>query len=235
MTRNAPAFPDTVLPIDAAELAAHGNAVTCVLAGRRGPVSVRRGGESVTGALLLVRPGVDHSVFCSPSGAQVLYLNGLAFSGGETLARPLDGALADLVMDAMNGKCDATRELRDRLGGETPYPTDIAGIAYAAMLDPMERLTQIDLMRRLDRERTSALRYFKAATGLTFRDFKRWAGLQFAARQMMEGASIRTAAMDAGFADTAHLSRTFRLLFGLTPSMALAGLNARRAGGRAAD
>ena len=31
------------------------------------------------------------------------------------------------------------------------------------------------------------------------------------------------AAMDAGFADTAHLTRTFRASFGLTPSEAIAG------------
>jgi transcriptional regulator GlxA family with amidase domain len=30
--------------------------------------------------------------------------------------------------------------------------------------------------------------------------------------------------MDAGFADTAHLSRTFRVSFGLSPSKAIAGL-----------
>jgi AraC-like DNA-binding protein len=227
MKREAPAFPDTVLPIDAAQLAAHGNAVTCVLAGRRGPVSVIRGNDSVTGDLLLVRPGVVHPVICSPGGAEVLYLNGLTFPGNEALAVRLDGPLAAVAMDAVNGKPEAGRELRDRLGEKDDYPADIADIAVAAMSDPMERLTQVQLMRCLNMERTKALRYFKAATGLTFRDFKRWASLQFAARQMIEGASIRTAAMDAGFADTAHLSRTFRLMFGLTPSDALAGLHSR--------
>ena len=39
-----------------------------------------------------------------------------------------------------------------------------------------------------------------------------------------EGALVRTAAMDAGFADTAHLSRVFRRGFGLTPNAAIAGL-----------
>jgi AraC-like DNA-binding protein len=29
--------------------------------------------------------------------------------------------------------------------------------------------------------------------------------------------------MDAGFADTAHLSRTFRMSFGLSPAQAIAG------------
>ena len=31
--------------------------------------------------------------------------------------------------------------------------------------------------------------------------------------------------MDAGFADTAHLSRVFRSMFGLSPSVAIAGLD----------
>ena len=68
------------------------------------------------------------------------------------------------------------------------------------------------------------MRCFKAATGQTFRDFKRWSALQHAAQRMAEGALVRTAAMDAGFADTAHLSRVFRRGFGLTPSAAIAGL-----------
>ena len=63
----------------------------------------------------------------------------------------------------------------------------------------------------------------KAATGLTFRRFKQWSALQHAARQIAAGELVRTAAMDAGFADTAHLTRTFRASFGLTPSEAIAG------------
>jgi len=59
---------------------------------------------------------------------------------------------------------------------------------------------------------------------MTFRAFKLWSGLQHAARQIEAGALVRTAAMDAGFADTAHLSRSFRALFGLSPSAAIAGL-----------
>ncbi|MBX3504852.1 MAG: helix-turn-helix transcriptional regulator [Parvibaculum sp.] len=233
MTRSSLSFPDTVLPIDTARLATHGNPVTCVLAGRRGPLTLVRGRERVTGEILLVRPGIEHGVVCSPGGARVLYLNGLSFPADETLAWRFDGKLALLAMDAMNSHPDAARELRAQLGGGKGYPAEIATIAHAAMWDPMERLTQIDLAQRLKMERTKALRYFKAATGLTFRDFKRWSGLQFAARQMLEGASIRTAALDAGFADTAHLSRTFRLLFGLTPSDALTGLQARHNAGEA--
>ena len=44
------------------------------------------------------------------------------------------------------------------------------------------------------------------------------------AQQMKQGALVRTAAMDAGFADTAHLSRAFCETFGLTPSAAIGAL-----------
>jgi AraC-like DNA-binding protein len=38
--------------------------------------------------------------------------------------------------------------------------------------------------------------------------------------------------MDAGFADTAHLSRVFNSMFGLSPSVAIAGLDEREREGR---
>jgi AraC-like DNA-binding protein len=36
--------------------------------------------------------------------------------------------------------------------------------------------------------------------------------------QIVRGVSLTTAAHEAGFADSAHLSRTFKHMFGLTPS-----------------
>ena len=90
--------------------------------------------------------------------------------------------------------------------------------------EPMARMSQAELAKRLGLERTQALRLFKDSTGTTFRQFKRWTGLQHAARLIVAGALVRTAAMDAGFADTAHLTRTFKQCFGLTPSQAIAGL-----------
>jgi AraC-like DNA-binding protein len=86
----------------------------------------------------------------------------------------------------------------------------------------MMRMSQGELADRLRLERTQALRAFKAATGMTFRELKRWTALCAATRQIAEGQLVRTAAMDAGFADTAHLTRTFRTAFGTTPTLATA-------------
>jgi len=218
-------FLDALLPVPGRKLAAHANAVTGVLVGRRGPLRLDCGEQRIDGDVLLVRPGVVHAVTLADGGADVLYLNGLEFPFDAPLAQVLDGPLAHLAADALRGNRCAMHELRARLTARAPrLPAGVAEVVRAIYADPMERMSQGELARRLRMERTRALRCFKAATGQTFREFKRWSALQHAAQLMAGGALVRTAAMDAGFADTAHLSRVFREDFGLTPSAAIAAL-----------
>jgi AraC-like DNA-binding protein len=218
-------FVDALLPVGSRKLAPHANAVTCVLVGRTGPLRLAREGMRVDGDVLLVRPGVVHGVALAERGADVLYLNGLAFPFDAPLAQSLGGALGYLAAAALHGDRCAMHELRARLTARAPrLPSRIADAVRAIHAEPMERMSQDELALRLHMERTRALRCFKAATGQTFRDFKRWSALLHAAQRMAAGALVRTAAMDAGFADTAHLTRVFRHGFGLTPSAAIAGL-----------
>lgn len=218
-------FRDVLLPVGSRRLAAHANPVTCVLAGRTGWLRLERDGRRLDGEILLIRPGIVHSVRLPERGAEVLYLNGLDFPFDASLAQPLGGVLADLASDAVRGDAGATQELRARLASRSPrLPARVAEVVRAIYANPMERMSQDELASRLSMERTRALRCFKAATGKTFREFKSWSALQHAARLMAEGALVRTAAIDAGFADTAHLSRVFLRGFGLTPSAAIAGL-----------
>jgi AraC-like DNA-binding protein len=218
-------FVDTLLPVGSRKLATHANAVTCLLIGRTGPLRLELDGQRVEGDILLVRPGVAHAVALAERGADALFLNGLAFPFDAPLAQSLDGVLAYLASDARRGERCAVHELRARLTARAPrLPTGIAEVVRAIYADPMERMSQDELARRLHMERTRALRCFKTATGQTFRAFKKWSALQHAAQLMAQGSLVRTAALDAGFADTAHLSRVFREGFGLTPSAAIAGL-----------
>ena len=221
-------FTSTILPIPVARLGAHPNVVMAVLAGRDGPITVQHAGVSVTGDVLLVRPGIVHSVQLAGRGADVVYLNGLTFPYHAPLAVALKGNFEQLARRSIDGDPCATEELRQRLAFATdPLPAKVAEIVRAMQADPMRRVSQDELVRCLGMERTRALRCFKAATGLTFRRFKLWSALQHAAVRMAERELVRTAAMDAGFADTAHLSRVFSSMFGLSPSVAIAGLDER--------
>ena len=223
------AFATSVFSVDVDRVALHCNPVTCVISGIRGAVSVigggaSGGGEQVTGDTVLIRPGIEHRVVCD-GGINAMYLDGLSWPEGAGLAERLAGDVGDLARDALFQDVDAQDELRRRLArGLPPFPQPLATVIEDLAADPMSRMTQLELADRLQMERTRALRLFKAATGQTFRRFKQWSGLRHAARLIAAGELVRTAAMDGGFADTAHLARTFRLSFGLTPSEATAGL-----------
>jgi len=58
-------------------------------------------------------------------------------------------------------------------------------------------------------------RLFNAALGLSVRRYVQWLRLRHVVFCMAGGDTITTAAHEAGFADLAHLSRTFRSMFGL--------------------
>jgi AraC-like DNA-binding protein len=219
------AFSTSVFSVDVAGVGRHPNPVTCVVRGRRGPLTVVGQGQSVTGDIVIIRPGVEHHIICAEGGLSAMYLDGARYQSPGTLAERLEGRLGELALAGMQLDSDAQRELRERLDhGQGRLPLGISAVLADLAEEPMARMSQAELAERLGLERTQALRLFKDSTGTTFRQFKRWTGLQHAARLIVAGALVRTAAMDAGFADTAHLTRTFKQCFGLTPSQAIAGL-----------
>jgi AraC-like DNA-binding protein len=59
---------------------------------------------------------------------------------------------------------------------------------------------------------------FVQQTGSSFRAYLLWLRINVAIEAAMRGASWTDAAHDAGFADSPHLSRTFRRMFGINPA-----------------
>ena len=60
---------------------------------------------------------------------------------------------------------------------------------------------------------------FMEQTGVSFRAYLLWARVGLAVGHGMSGQPWTAAAHEAGFADSAHLSRTCRKMFGIAPSM----------------
>jgi AraC-like DNA-binding protein len=76
--------------------------------------------------------------------------------------------------------------------------------------------------------RSRFMHVFTESVGVPVRPYILWLRVQQAACELMIGASVTMAAQNAGFADAAHLTRTFRRMLGLTPSdLALRGRASR--------
>ena len=83
-------------------------------------------------------------------------------------------------------------------------------------LDGVPRLSEIaDVLGFSDRQ---LRRIIDEELGMPFRRYVLWRRLRIAALRVHGGADLTTAAIEAGFSDSAHLSRVFRQMFGMTPS-----------------
>lgn len=79
-----------------------------------------------------------------------------------------------------------------------------------------------DLAQWTALSQSRARHLFKAETGITFRQYLKWLKLMETFKHSCTaGGNLTQAAHMAGFSDSAHLSRTFREVFGLMPSAVL--------------
>jgi AraC-like DNA-binding protein len=88
-----------------------------------------------------------------------------------------------------------------RLKAELPNPPALPELAEAVGLSP-DRLSHL----------------FAEEMDITIREHLLWAKMRRAAVLLQSGMSLTQVSHDVGFSDAAHLSRTFRHFFGLSPS-----------------
>jgi AraC-like DNA-binding protein len=206
------------------------------------PVRLRCAGDPDwwQGRASIVMPGKPHQFDGGGHDVAMLFVEPETAVGRALMARYGDSALADIVDDAVIDMArvvvhglddDASDEAL--VAGATRIVGRLAGeIPAAAMVDP-RIATVVEWMRgrlaspialaeaaavvHLSPGRFRHL--FVAQTGISFRAYLLWARVGTAMVAAMGGASWTAAAQDAGFADSAHFSRTCRRMFGIAPSM----------------
>jgi AraC-like DNA-binding protein len=168
--------------------------------------------ETLAGRALLQRQGSEP-------------IRALAVDVAEALAAPLGAALAanatkdefvavtERTIARLAGGVRAMSEVDPRIARVIEHvrarrgaPISLAEAAALAHLSPSR-------FRHL----------FAEQTGTPFRPYLLWVRVGAAVEAAMAGQSWTDAAQDWGFADSAHLSRTCRRMFGIAPSSLIAG------------
>ncbi len=124
--------------------------------------------------------------------------------GGAVLEQALAAALGLYPqVNALDARVAQTIGLMQAdLGENLP----LAALAEAAALSP-SRLQHL----------------FQDQTGVPLRRFRIWIRFRHALERIAAGASLTTAAFDAGFASSTHFSHAFKAMFGVSPASVLAG------------
>lgn len=82
-----------------------------------------------------------------------------------------------------------------------------------------KKITLKQLAKEVYLSESRLVHLFKEQVGIPIRKYILWSRLNLAAKQIIEGVDFTQAAHHAGFADSAHFSRTFTRMFGITPSV----------------
>ena len=129
--------------------------------------------------------------------------------------------------------CDATTDEKAAASLLTKT-LEMVGIAPVSNVDIDERIARV--LKRLDEANTaqctseeleaiaclsaSRLQHlFKEQVGIPIRRYSLWKRIRYVLEQLIDGEKMTDAAIDAGFSDSAHFSRTFKEMFGVQPSL----------------
>ena len=213
---------------------AHAHHCVQLLLTMRGTVRARGGPGRhwITGGALLVRPDAVHQAE-APGDAVLIGFIDAESELGRAMAERIPGEIAAVPFREVSRwraalgpsltKARVDRWLRTHL---LPHPHPVA-------LHPGVQRVLAHLRARLDVAREDSLpalagiaglshsrfmHVFTESVGVPLRPYVRWLRLQQAACELMDGATVSQAAHRAGFADAAHLTRTFRRMLGTTPS-----------------
>ena len=158
---------------------------------------------------------------------------------GRWLRDSLRAPITDLSLDLVASHLPALLAFREARPGPAAAGRIVTGVVEALCQGPPplrsmdQRVARALELMRADRSGRLGLsavaaqvflspsrfaHLFATEVGLPFRRYLLWRKLNRAMGEFGRGATLSAAAHAAGFADSAHLTRTWRAMFGITPS-----------------
>lgn len=215
-------------------LTPHSGSVACFVVGVDAPFRLRASGRERLVRSALVPARTVHHVTGDMGRMLFAYVE-----PGSTRAWRLQQRMTDRTDDVLVAHADelglihriarvANTDLAALIAGIAPddaAPVVDARIRLALRLlrDRPQQITARSLAAELDLSPSRLLHLFSAEVGTSFRRYRLWAKILLVAGALSSGSDLTTAAVEAGFASSSHLSDTVRRMFGLTVTALLAG------------
>lgn len=180
--------------------------------------------EPTAQSIALIPPGVRHHLQADGDMA-FLYVDALSDDYAQCQATDFAAAQRAVTRTLLEGDalaCDVA--LRDALGLRARPPQDGRMIEVIRRIDaePQAFDSIADAARQTGLSASHFQALFRSAVGMPFRRYRLWRRIAIVLQNAAAGASLTDAAHTAGFSSSAHLSATFKAMFGVTPSRLLA-------------
>ncbi len=175
---------------------------------------------AVVSSCELILPNTKHHL--EASGAMAFVYLDAASAEVERFDRPHSLAALGEVWSFLPA-AQLVEWLAEALGLSAVATTDgpLALVIRKIDANPMRFRTALDAAGAVGLSSSRFQHVFRDAVGVPFRRYRTWRRMAVVARCLAAGTNLTEAAYCAGFASAAHLSSTFRGLFGLTPSTLL--------------
>lgn len=160
--------------------------------------------RQITDSFLLIPSNSKHMLKPSQRPLDLLYIEPTLLERNGDEFRPLSGWLS--VLRRRKATIDDARMIR---------------ALDAIDSDLGEKVTQDRIASAAGMSKSSFTKLFRSTIGMPLRRYVLWRRLNIAVTAISEGADATAAAYQAGFADSAHFSRTMRETFGVSPADSL--------------
>ena len=214
----------------------HSHHAVQVTIGLEGAFELEGGSHRIGGPIAAVAADARHAfkavglfanVFVEPESVAGRAISGRLFAAGVPLVAVPRELLGDLpaqltIAFRERDRGDTAletlaRSVISRLAGDLTVPPPDARVRQildwaATQLD--RPVSLVDAARRVALSKDRLRHLFVEQTGLPLRSYLLWLRMTRAIEAFAAGSSLTEAAHQAGFADSAHFSRTFRRMFG---------------------
>lgn len=222
----------------ALNLSAHRNAVACVALGLDATFGVANDPDDAAAGYrrcrsVLIPPNTLHHLAGMRGTMAFLYVDACSLdlqrlqqaASTITTRAAFDSSIeADLLelLRALRSQHTAwpavRRELSRFLGAEVDIDARVRTVLDLLHADIGAKPGLARLASQVHLSESRLRRLFKAATGVPLSRYRLWIAMSAAMRRIAAGETLTAAALDTGFASSAHFSAAYREMFGLEPS-----------------